>query len=159
MGSSLDITHFQTRLFPVSRPLRLSFLGAIYHLTSCGNERAAIYLDDEDKQLFLNLLTSCIEKFHWLCHAYCPMDNHYHLLIKTPDANLQAAMRQLNSVCTRQFIACTAESYVFFEGATKRFWSTKKVIYFFRITKNSTSIRKSISAICQTILRFQRGNS
>ncbi|MBK1890632.1 transposase [Undibacterium sp. 14-3-2] len=48
-------------------------------------------------------MTSRIEEFLWLCHAYCLMGNHYHLLIKTPDANLQAGMWQLNGVCTRQF--------------------------------------------------------
>jgi putative transposase len=87
----------------MSRPLRLSFPGAIYHITTRGNARAAIYLDDDDKQRFLDLLASCIEKFHWICHAYCLMDNHYHLLIETPDANLQAGMRQLNGVYTQQF--------------------------------------------------------
>ncbi|MBC3833701.1 transposase [Undibacterium amnicola] len=86
----------------MSRPLRLSFPGAIYHITSRGNARAAIYLDDEDKQRFLALLASCIEKFNWICHAYCLMNNHYHLLIETPDANLQAGMRQLNGVYTQQ---------------------------------------------------------
>jgi putative transposase len=87
----------------MSRPLRLSFPGAIYHITSRGNVRAAVYLDDEDKQRFRDLLTCCVEKFNWICHAYCLMDDHYHLLIETPDANLQAGMRQLNGVYTQQF--------------------------------------------------------
>lgn len=87
----------------MSRPLRLSFPGAIYHLTSRGNARAAIYLDDDDKQHFLDLLANYVDKFNWICHAYCLMDNHYHLLIETPDANLQVGMRQLNGVYTQQF--------------------------------------------------------
>lgn len=87
----------------MSRPLRLSFPGAIYHVTSRGNACAPIYLDDDDKQGFLDLLANCIEKFNWICHAYCLMDNHYHLLIETPDANLQVGMRQLNGVYTQQF--------------------------------------------------------
>lgn len=103
MGASLDITHFLANLINMSRPLRLNFPSAIYHLTSRGNARAAIYLDDDDKQRFLDLLKSCVEKFNWICHSYCLMDNHYHLLIETPDANLQAGMRQLNGVYTQQF--------------------------------------------------------
>jgi len=85
----------------MSRPLRLAFPGAIYHVTSRGNAQAAIYFDDDDRQMFLALLGRCVEKFNWICHAFCLMDNHYHLLIETPDANLQEGMRQLNGVYTQ----------------------------------------------------------
>lgn len=103
----------------MSRPLRLSFPGAIYHLTSRCNARAAIYLDDGDKQRFLDLLASCVEKFNWICHAYCLMDNHYHLLIETPDANLQTGMRQLNGVYTQQFNRRHARVGHVFQGRYK----------------------------------------
>ena len=103
----------------MSRPLRLSFPGAIYHITSRGNARAAVYLDDDDKQRFLNLLSSCVEKFNWICHAYCLMDNHYHLLIETPDANLQTGMRQLNGVYTQQFNRRHARIGPVFQGRYK----------------------------------------
>ena len=65
-----------------------------------GNARAAIFLDDEDRDLFLAVLAECVARFGWLCHAYCLMGNHYHLLIETPDANVSAGMRQLNEVYT-----------------------------------------------------------
>lgn len=87
----------------MARPLRLEYPGALYHVTARGNARQDIYLNDNDREGFLELLGSIIERFHWLCHAYCLMDNHYHLLIETPDANLSTGMRQLNGVYTQRF--------------------------------------------------------
>ncbi|MFZ6820032.1 transposase [Undibacterium sp. Ji22W] len=103
----------------MSRPLRLSFPGAIYHITSRGNARSAIYLGDDDRRGFLDLLAECITKFNWICHAYCLMDNHYHLLIETPDANLQVGMRQLNGVYTQQFNRRHAHVGHVFQGRYK----------------------------------------
>jgi len=71
--------------------------------TSRGNERKAIFKDDTDRQLFLDSLSQVTERFHWLCHAYCLMDNHYHLVVETPDANLSQGMRQLNGVYTQAY--------------------------------------------------------
>jgi len=85
----------------MSRPLRLEFSGALYHVTSRGNERKAIYIQENDFELFLNILSDVCEKFNWAIHAYCLMTNHYHLLIETPDANLSKGMRQLNGVFTQ----------------------------------------------------------
>ena len=87
----------------MSRPLRITFPGAIYHMTSRGNAQAAIYADDADRQAFLDLLTQIVQRYHWLCHAYSLMDNHYHLLIETPEGNLSQGARQLNGVYTQQF--------------------------------------------------------
>jgi putative transposase len=103
----------------MSRPLRLSFPGAIYHITSRGNAREAIYLDDADRQQFLSLLAACVERFHWIFHAYCLMDNHYHLLIETPNANLQEGMRQLNGVYTQAFNRRHARVGHVFQGRYK----------------------------------------
>jgi REP element-mobilizing transposase RayT len=86
----------------MSRPLRLEYSHAIYHVTARGNARAAIFLDDEDRINYLNVLADCITRFGWICHAYCLMDNHYHLMLETPDANLSAGMRHLNGVYTQQ---------------------------------------------------------
>lgn len=112
----------------MSRPLRLAFPGAIYHLTSRGNAREPIFLSDLDRQQFLSLLVTCIDRFNWVCHAYCLMDNHYHLLIETPDANLQEGMRQLNGVYTQKFIDCIPESGMYFKGDIKPFWLSVTVI-------------------------------
>lgn len=84
------------------RPLRLEFSGALYHVTSRGNERKRIFFVEEDRELFLGLLSNVVEKFKWICHAYCLMDNHYHLLIETPEPNLSEGMRQLNGVYTQK---------------------------------------------------------
>lgn len=87
----------------MARQLRLEFPGAIYHVTSRGNAQNPVFLDDADRALFLASLGEVVERFGWLCHAYCLMDNHYHLLIETPDGNLSQGMRQLNGVYTQRF--------------------------------------------------------
>lgn len=87
----------------MARPLRIEYDGAVYHVTSRGNERKNIFRDDEDRLLFLDILKKVNEKHNWLCHAYCLMNNHYHLVIETPDGNLSKGMRQLNGVYTQTF--------------------------------------------------------
>lgn len=87
----------------MARPLRIEYDGALYHVTSRGNERKTIFKDDGDRELFLTTLWQVSERFHWLCHAYCLMGNHYHLVIETPDGNLSKGMRQLNGVYTQAF--------------------------------------------------------
>jgi putative transposase len=85
----------------MSRPLRLELAGALYHVTSRGNARNLIYLQDDDFELFLQILANVCERYNWVVHAYCLMNNHYHLLVETPYANLSQGMRQLNSVFTQ----------------------------------------------------------
>ena len=87
----------------MARPLRLEFAGALYHVTSRGNRREAIYETDEDRESFLAVLDDVCGTFNWVCHAYCLMGNHYHLLIETPEGNLSRGMRQLNGVYTQGF--------------------------------------------------------
>jgi REP element-mobilizing transposase RayT len=87
----------------MARPLRIEFPGAVYHVTSIGNARQDIFIDDEDRGSFLDLLSIVVERFNWLCHAYCLMGNHYHLLIETLDGNLSKGMRELNGLCTQGF--------------------------------------------------------
>jgi putative transposase len=87
----------------MARPLRIEYDGALYHVTSRGNERKAIFRNDSDRESFLVTLSQVNERFHWICHAYCLMDNHYHLVIETPDGNLSKGMRQLNGVYTQAF--------------------------------------------------------
>jgi len=79
----------------MARPLRVEYPGAVYHVTSRGNAQAAIFLDDSDRELFLHTLAGVISRFGWVCHAYCLMDNHYHLVIETPGANLCLGMLEL----------------------------------------------------------------
>ena len=87
----------------MARPLRLEFPDAIYHVTARGNARSAVFFDYGDRELFLVCLGEVVVRFGWLCHAYCLMDNHYHLLIETPEGNVSLGMRQLNGVYTQRF--------------------------------------------------------
>ena len=87
----------------MARPLRIEFSGALYHVTSRGDGREDIYLDNFDRNNFLAVLDQVYERFNWQCHAYCLMTNHYHLLIETPEGNLSQGMRQLNGVYTQRF--------------------------------------------------------
>jgi len=87
----------------MARPLRIEYDGALYHVTSRGNAREAIYLCDEDRERFLEILTDVITRFGWLCHAYCLMENHFHLLIETPEAGLSRGMHLLNGTYTQWF--------------------------------------------------------
>ena len=81
----------------MARPLRLSFENAVYHITARGNRKENIFYSDKDKNVFLEKMNETFEKYSFICYAYCLMDNHYHLFIKTPYANISSGMHCLNS--------------------------------------------------------------
>ena len=85
----------------MSRPLRIEFTSALYHITTRGDRREDIYDDDDDRTKFLAILAEVINRFNWVCHAYCLMGNHYHLVVETPEGNLSKGMRQLNGMYTQ----------------------------------------------------------
>ncbi len=87
----------------MARQIRIEFPGAVYHITSRGNSRLPIFKHANDKKLFLTILAQVVVRYNWICHAYCLMDNHFHLLVETVDANLSSGMRQLNGVYTQAF--------------------------------------------------------
>ena len=103
MGSGLAITHGWTILIHMARPLRIELAGGLYHVTSRGNGRNDIYLDDEDRKNWLGLLNEVCSRFNWVCHAYCLMTNHYHIVVETIEGNLSKGMRHLNGVYTQKF--------------------------------------------------------
>lgn len=103
----------------MARPLRLQYPGAVYHLTSRGNARQKIFWDDTDRETFLQTLGQVISRYGWLCHAYCLMDNHYHLLIETPKPNLARGMRQLNGIYTQAVNRCHGRVGHLFQGRYK----------------------------------------
>jgi len=112
----------------MARPLRIEYNGALYHVTSRGNERRAIFKDDGDRQLFLRILAQVTERFHWICHAYCLMNNHYHLVIETPDGNLSKGMRQLNGVYTQAHNRRHHRVGHLFQEDSKQSWSRRTAI-------------------------------
>ena len=87
----------------MARPRRIELAGGFYHVSTRGNAQCDIYLDDEDKLLWLSLLGRVCKRFNWRCHAYCLMTNHYHIVIQTMEANLSQGMRQLNGIYTQTF--------------------------------------------------------
>lgn len=103
----------------MSRPIRLEFPDATYHITSRGNGDELIFIDDQDRQLFMTALGEVVARAGWLVHAYVLMDNHYHLLIETPNANLSLGMRQLNGVYTQRFNILHGSGGRVFQGRFK----------------------------------------
>lgn len=87
----------------MARPLRIEFPGAFYHITSRGDRREVIFEDDGDHNVFLELMQEVCERFHWRCHSYCLMSNHYHFIVETLNATLSKGMRHLNGVYTQRF--------------------------------------------------------
>ncbi|WP_236026338.1 transposase [Geomonas azotofigens] len=104
----------------MARPLRVEFPFAVYHITSRGNARADIFLDDTDRRTFRNTLSSVVIRYNWICHAYCLMGNHYHLIIEKPDANLSQGMRQLNGAYTQTFQQKARPSRPYLSGTVPR---------------------------------------
>src|SRR3990167_5084236 len=86
----------------MARPIRIEYPGALYHITSRGNEQKSIYVNDSDRRYFIALLEQTLKRFNWICYSYCLMDNHYHLLIETVDPTLSKGMRYLNGVYTQR---------------------------------------------------------
>ncbi len=103
----------------MSRPLRIEYAGAVYHVTSRGNEKKPVFKTDTDRQNFLNALQHVNKRYNWICHAYCLMTNHYHLLIETPEGNLSLGMRQMNGVYTQLFNKLHGRSGHLFQGRYK----------------------------------------
>jgi REP element-mobilizing transposase RayT len=87
----------------MGRTLRIQLPGGLYHVFARGNARAAIFDDDADYATNLGMLTKTIKRFDWLCHSFCLMPNHFHLLLETPEPNLAAGMHVLNLSYARYF--------------------------------------------------------
>lgn len=103
----------------MARPLRLELAGGVYHVTSRGDGGEDIYLAGADREAWLEVFSHVCERFNWVCHAWCQMTNHYHVLIETPEANLAQGMRQLNGVYTQRFNRAHARVGHVFQGRYK----------------------------------------
>ncbi len=89
----------------MARSLRLSFENAFYHITARGIRKENIFYSDKDKFVFIDKMNETFEKYSFVCYAYCLMDNHYHLFIKTPFANISEGMHYLNTSYANWFAA------------------------------------------------------
>ena len=77
--------------------MRPNFAGAFHHVTVRGVRKDALFVDDPDRERFLSLFELVVDRYSWICHAYCLMGNHFHLLLETPQPTLSAGMQFLNS--------------------------------------------------------------
>src|SRR3990167_8702835 len=87
----------------MSRPLRIEYEGAWYHVINRGAGRRKIFIDPKDYDLFFELLNEILETWNVQTHAFSLIPNHYHLAIHTPNAQLSRALRHLNGVYTQRF--------------------------------------------------------
>ncbi len=87
----------------MARSVRVEYKGAYYHVMARGNQRKAIFKDDDDRRFFLACLSECCEKTGWRVHAWVLMNNHYHLFIETPEPNLVSGMKWLQNTVTRRY--------------------------------------------------------
>ncbi len=90
---------------------RIEFSAALYHVTSRGDRREVIFEDDEDRLIFLRTLAEIVARFNWLCHAYCLITNHQHLLDGNPgwkacDTSMVSILRKRTGA-TRELATCS----------------------------------------------------
>ncbi|TMK65590.1 MAG: transposase, partial [Actinobacteria bacterium] len=87
----------------MGRPRRYLASGAYYHVTGVGNRGAFVFLEDDDRRVFLHLLRRVARRYAWRVHASCLLGTHYHLILETPEPNLSEGMRDLNGGYARGF--------------------------------------------------------
>ncbi len=100
----------------MGRPLRIEYRGAFYYITARGNQRQPVFGDDADRLRFLEYFESSTERYGARIHAYCLLDNHYHLLLETPRANLAQIMHHINGAYTNYFNARYGRCGHLFQG-------------------------------------------
>ena len=105
----------------MARPLRIEFAGALYHITSRGNEQRPIFHSDRDREAFLVFLGKAVRRFGWSLTAWVLMTNHYHLVVQTSEPNLSRGMHWLNSVYAGWFNRVHNRSGHLFQGRFKAF--------------------------------------
>jgi|TARA_Y100000310_G_scaffold330200_1_gene401459 REP element-mobilizing transposase RayT len=103
----------------MSRPIRIEFPGALYHVSNRGAVERSIVKNDADRRAFLHTMGSVVSRCRWLLHSYVLMHDHYHLIVETPKANLSEGMRQLNGVYTQYFNRTHQSEGTLFQGRFK----------------------------------------
>ncbi|MBE9516296.1 MAG: transposase [Proteobacteria bacterium] len=103
----------------MSRPIRIEYPGAIYYVTSRTPKSVIAFRDDRDRVRFLDILAQTIKRSQWICHGYCLMEDHYHLIIETPKGNLSQGMRQVNGIYTQEYNRRYFKKGALFKGRFK----------------------------------------
>jgi putative transposase len=103
----------------MSRPLRIEFAGAVYHVSACGNSSQPIFLKDGDRRQFLQLFGREIAQHRWLCHGYCLLTDQYRLLIETPEGRLGRGIGRLNAIYSQWFNRRHGRAGHLFQGRYK----------------------------------------
>jgi REP-associated tyrosine transposase len=103
----------------MSRPLRIEYPGAWYHVMNRGRRREEIFRTVKDYDVFIGVLNETVELLNLQVAAYCLMTNHYHLLLHTPEGNLSRCMRHINGVYTQRFNRTYKEDGQLFRGRYK----------------------------------------
>jgi REP element-mobilizing transposase RayT len=110
----------------MARPLRIEFAGALYHVTSRGNECRPIFRANRDRHAFLNFLATATRRFGWSVTAWVLMNNHFHLVIQTPEPNLSRGMHWLNGTYAAWFNHQYGRSGHLFQGRFRAFLIDKE---------------------------------
>ncbi len=103
----------------MARPLRITYPGAFYHVTSRVNVQKDVFKSRKDREKFLKYLASATERYGAEIHVYCLMSNHYHLLLETPACNLSQIMQHINGAYTTYFNVKRKRSGHLFQGRFK----------------------------------------
>lgn len=103
----------------MARPLRIEYPGAFYHVIQRGNDRKNIFISDQDRIKFFEYLSVIHTRYKVDIHTYCLMNNHYHLILETKNANLTKAMHYLNTSYTVYFNVKRKRSGHLFQGRYK----------------------------------------
>jgi putative transposase len=98
------------------RKPREEFPGAVHHVYARGNRKQVIYVDDDDRAVYLRLLGEVVVRQRWCCLAYCLMKNHVHLLVETPEANLGTGIQRLHGLHAQRFNKRHKHSGHLFQG-------------------------------------------
>ena len=103
----------------MSRPLRIQFPGAVYHVMNRGAARQPTFTDDRDCQAFLDTIAEAFRLWGIEVFAYCLMGNHYHLCLRTPKGNLSRVMRHVDGIYTQRFNRRHGRDGALFRGRYK----------------------------------------
>ena len=102
-GDRSCIFHGEDYIKTMARPTRYEYPGGVYYIRCRGKGFEPIFREEGDRLNFLDILAETVFRFKWLCHSYCLLDDHYHLILETPQGNLSRGMRQINGLYTQMF--------------------------------------------------------